>query len=85
MQKINIKIENEKINGDKIYFDLVLNPFPEIMFKINNCFAEKGKYGDWMLRLPTKKVGENVCQVNYLDDATFEDACKKVRNYFKEE
>jgi hypothetical protein len=81
---INISIENEHHSGDKIYFDLVFI-FNEARIKINNCFAESGKFGDWMLRLPTKKGKNGVLQINWLDDETFKRACIKVRKHFKEE
>jgi hypothetical protein len=84
MIAIKVEIENENDVGSKIYFDLVFTAGADT-FKINSCFAEKGKFGDWMLRLPTKKINGSISQVNWLDDETFKKVCLKVRNYFKEE
>lgn len=81
---INILVENEFVSGDKIYFDLSF-VFGNNRIKINNCFAEKGNRGDWMLRLPTKKTKNGVIQINWLDNETFKRACIKVRKHFKEE
>ena len=74
---MEIKIKNEKEKGDKIYFDLFFDGV-----KIKNCFVEKGKEDDWMLRLPTKKKGDRVEQIIWLDELTFKKACKFVRNHF---
>lgn len=74
---MELKIKNETQIDDKIYFDMYFGGV-----KVKNCFVEKGDKGDWMLRLPTKKTDEGIEQVIWLNDKTFKQACKFVRNYF---
>ena len=70
-------ITNIDPKDKKIYFDLSINGV-----NIRKCFIEKGNKGDWMLRLPTKKTEEGIEQLVWLNNKTFEKACKYVREYF---
>jgi len=74
---LELKIRNENPKKDKIYFDMYFGGV-----KVKNCFVEKGDEGDWMLRLPTKKTKEGIEQIIWLNEKTFKQACRYVRNHF---
>ena len=57
---------------DRIYFDLILDN----KLTINHCFAERGEYGDLLLRLPTKETKKGIFQTVWFND---EELFKKIQ------